>query len=48
MANLTPEQITAAKAWLHDIFVAGGLYQTPRRALPMAEYRGMYGTNRVS
>lgn len=44
MAKLTADQINTAKAWLHDIFVAGGIYPNPKRAIDIAEYSNMYGT----
>lgn len=43
--QLNPDQIVLAKSWLHDIFVAGGIYSTPRRALASDDYWHMYGTN---
>ena len=46
MAKLTTDQITIAKAWLHDIFVAGGVYPNPKRAVATDEYANMYGTHR--
>lgn len=46
MAKLTDEQIVNAKAWLHDIFVAGGIFQTPKRDIPIEDYANMYGTHR--
>lgn len=45
MAKLTADQITTAKAWLHDIFVAGGVYPNPKRAVAMDDYGNMYGTH---
>jgi hypothetical protein len=44
MAKLTADQIITAKAWLHDIFVAGGIYPNPKRAVKAADYGNMYGT----
>ena len=46
MAKLTADQIITAKAWLHDIFVAGGIYPNPKRAVAMDDYANMYGTHR--
>lgn len=43
MANLTEAQIINAKAWLHDIFVAGGIYPNPKRAIDINRYYFMYG-----
>ena len=45
MANykLTPDQIPIAQAWLHDVFVLGGLVKNPARALTKDRYRYMYG-----
>ncbi len=43
--QLNPDQITIAKSWLHDIFVAGGIYPTPRRAVASDDYYCMYGTS---
>jgi len=40
---LTPDQVKYAKAWLHDIFVYGGLLSYPRRPLEMSQYGCMYG-----
>jgi hypothetical protein len=45
MAKLTADQIIIAKAWLHDIFVAGGIYPNPKRAVAIDEYANMYGTH---
>lgn len=47
MANpkLTPEQVPIAQAWLHDIFVFGGLLKNPVRAITKDRYRYMYGDN---
>lgn len=44
MATLNPDQIITAKSWLHDIFVAGGIYPSPKRSVAMDEYHNMYGT----
>lgn len=44
--TLTQDQIILAKSWLHDIFVAGGIYPTPRRVLASEDYWHMYGTNK--
>ena len=44
MANkLNPQQAQTAKAWLHDIFVLGGAISQPKRPIPAAAYREMYG-----
>lgn len=43
MAKLNPEQIANAQSWLHDVFVAGGIYPSPKRAISMSDYRCMYG-----
>ena len=44
MANkLNPQQEQTAKAWLHDIFVLGGAISQPKRPVPVAAYRPMYG-----
>ena len=43
--QLNPDQIILAKSWLHDIFVAGGIYPTPRRTLASDDYWHMYGTS---
>ena len=43
MAKLNPEQIANAQSWLHDVFVAGGIYPAPKRAISTANYRCMYG-----
>lgn len=45
MAKLTADQINTAKAWLHDIFVAGGIYPNPKRAVKTEDYGNMYGTH---
>ena len=45
MAKLTADQINTAKAWLHDIFVAGGIYPNPKRAVKIDDYANMYGTH---
>ena len=45
MAKLTDSQIVTAKAWLHDIFVAGGIYPNPKRAVSTDRYGNMYGTH---
>ena len=42
--QLSPDQIITAKSWLHDIFVAGGIYPNPKRAVPTDAYYSMYGT----
>ena len=41
--QLTEAQIGIAKAWLHDIFVYGGLLPSPKRPIPAANYGCMYG-----
>ena len=46
MARLNDEQIKTAKAWIHDIFVAGGIYPNPKRAIASENYPNMYGTGR--
>ena len=43
--QLNPDQIILAKSWLHDMFVAGGIYSNPRRALASDDYYYMYGTH---
>ena len=44
MANkLNPQQEQTAKAWLHDLFVLGGAISQPKRPIPAATYRSMYG-----
>ena len=43
--QLTSDQIILAKSWLHDIFVAGGIYPSPKRALDSDRYSYMYGTS---
>ena len=43
MARLNPDQIKNAQSWLHDIFVVGGLYRTPKRAISIDDYWYMYG-----
>lgn len=46
MAEIIPSsEINTAKAWLHDVFVWGGLASTPKRAIPAQKYRYMYGTD---
>ena len=46
MADLLPQnKIAEAKAWLHDVFIWGGLVTTPKRAVPTENYRYMYGTH---
>ena len=45
MALLPADKIKEAKAWLHDIFVWGGLASTPKRTIPIEKYRYMYGTH---
>ena len=41
---LDDNEIKVAKAWLHDIFVWGGIY-SPKRVIPIEKYRYMYGTH---
>lgn len=41
-AILTQNEISVAKAWLHDIFVWGGV-ASPMRVLTVSKYRYMYG-----
>ena len=48
MAKLNPEQIANAQSWLHDVFVAGGIYPAPKRAISAANYRCMYGERHYS
>lgn len=43
MAKLTEDQITNAKAWLHDIFVLADSGVVPKRAIAVADYYYMYG-----
>ena len=45
MALLPTDEIKEAKAWLHDVFVWGGLASTPKRTVPIEKYRYMYGTH---
>jgi len=45
MAILPADKVKEAKAWLHDVFVWGGLASTPKRAIPIDQYRYMYGTH---
>lgn len=45
MALLPADKIKEAKAWLHDVFVWGGLASTPKRTVPIEKYRYMYGTH---
>lgn len=45
MAILSADKIKEAKAWLHDVFIWGGLASTPRRAVSIDKYRYMYGTH---
>ena len=46
MADILPtDSIKIAKAWLHDVFIWGGLSDNPRRVLPIEKYRYMYGTH---
>lgn len=42
MPRLTQEQEKVAKAWLHDVFVWGGLLSYPVRTLPPTDYPYMY------
>jgi 3-methyladenine DNA glycosylase Mpg len=46
MANLTPDQIVDAQAWIHDILVAGGIYAHPKRAVGIDDYYYMYGNHK--
>ena len=46
MAKLNADQILVAQAWLHDIFVAGGVLPNPKRAVDIANYGNMYGEHR--
>ena len=46
MANLTPDQIADAQAWIHDILVAGGIYAHPKRAIAIDDYYYMYGNHK--
>lgn len=46
MAQLNPDQIANAQSWLHDIFVSGGIYPTPKRVLPTDDYYCMYGNGK--
>lgn len=44
MSNIISEaEVKAAQAWLHDVFVWGGLAKTPRRSVPIDKYNYMYG-----
>ena len=46
MSNILPDsEVRTAQAWLHDIFVWGGLTATPKRAIPIEKYKYMYGTH---
>lgn len=46
MAELISEiNATEAKAWLHDVFIWGGLASTPKRTISIEKYRYMYGTH---
>ena len=45
MSLLPTDEIKVAKAWLHDVFIWGGLASTPIRAVPIEKYRYMYGTH---
>ena len=40
---ISSAEIPVAKAWLHDVFVWGGLAGSPKRAISMKNYRYMYG-----
>ena len=40
---ISSAEIPVAKAWLHDVFVWGGLASSPKRAISMKNYRYMYG-----
>lgn len=43
--NLSNNEKTIAQAWLHDVFVWGGLASAPKRPIPVNRYRYMYGTD---
>lgn len=45
MALLNTDEIKEAKAWIHDVFVWGGIMSTPKRTVPIEKYRYMYGTH---
>ena len=45
MSLFNTDEIKEAKAWLHDVFVWGGLASTPKRTVPIEKYRYMYGTH---
>ena len=45
MSLLNTDEIKVAKAWLHDVFIWGGLASTPKRTVPIEKYRYMYGTH---
>lgn len=42
---LPQDKVNEAKAWLHDVFIWGGLATTPKRVIPVDKYRYMYGTH---
>lgn len=42
-AILNAKEIETAKAWLHDIFVWGGIVKAPIRSIDISRYRYMYG-----
>ncbi len=46
-AILNTDEIKVAKAWLHDIFVWGGIL-APKRTLTISKYRYMYGQDPVN
>ena len=43
MTKLTPAQLDVSRAWLHDIFVWGGIAPTPKRDFGGSVYHNMYG-----
>ena len=46
MSNiLKDDEIKAAQAWLHDVFIWGGASGNPKRAQSIDQYRYMYGTH---
>lgn len=47
MRNFTPEQLKVRNAWLHDVFVGGGLITTPKRDISVQNYPWMYGQGRT-
>lgn len=44
---LNGNEVDNAKAWLHDVFVWGGIAQ-PSREIPLSRYRYMYGQDPVN